>query len=126
METNKGIETVYVETREQWRHWLETNSQSKTEICLILYNKESVIRSVNYSEAVEEALCFGWIDSLTNKRDTESRFQRFSPRKPRSNWSKSNRERVDRMIQEGLMTEFGQKMIDIAKNNGRWEPILAE
>jgi uncharacterized protein YdeI (YjbR/CyaY-like superfamily) len=126
METNKGIETVYAETREQWRQWLETNSQSKTEICLILYNKESVIRSVNYSEAVEEALCFGWIDSLTNKRDTESRFQRFSPRKPRSNWSKSNRERVDRMIQEGLMTEFGQKMIDIAKNNGRWEPILAE
>ncbi|QHV97694.1 YdeI/OmpD-associated family protein [Spirosoma endbachense] len=126
METNKGIETVYVETREQWRQWLEKNGQSKTEICLILYNKDSKTKSVNYSEAVEEALCFGWIDSLTNKRDTESRYQRFSPRKPRSNWSKSNRERVDRMIQEGLMTESGQKMIDIAKNNGRWEPILAD
>ncbi|QIP15315.1 hypothetical protein G8759_23155 [Spirosoma aureum] len=126
MEMNKGMETVYAETREQWRQWLEKNGQSKTEICLILYNKGSETKSVNYSEAVEEALCFGWIDSLTNKRDIESRYQRFSPRKPRSNWSKSNRERVGRMIQEGLMTEFGQKMIDIAKNNGRWEPIRAE
>lgn len=121
METNKNIEAVSAENRQQWRQWLETNSQSKTEICLILYSKSSIQPSITYSEAVEEALCFGWIDSLTNKRDAESRYQRFSPRKPRSNWSKSNIERVERMIREGLMTECGQKMIDIARETGRWE-----
>src|SRR6218665_4005304 len=109
MEINKGMETVYAKTRQQWRKWLEKNGEKKNEVCLILYNKGSEVKSVGYGEAVEEALCFGWIDSLTNKRDIESRYQRFSPRKPRSNWSKSNRERVERLVAEGLMTERGQK-----------------
>ncbi len=85
METNKSVETFYAKTRQQWRDWLQENAQSKTEVCLILYSKKSEKESVDYIEAVEEALCYGWIDSLTNKRDAESRYQRFSPRKPKSN-----------------------------------------
>lgn len=120
METNKGVETFYAATRAQWRKWLAKNCQSKKEVCLILYSKKSETKSVTYAEAVEEALCFGWIDSLTNKRDEDSRYQRFSPRKATSNWSPSNRERVERMIKEGLMTEHGQKLIDIAIEKGKW------
>lgn len=123
METNKGIETFYAKTRLQWRKWLQKNSQSKKEICLIVYNKKSRTESVSYIEAVEEALCFGWIDSLTNKRDSESFYQRFSPRKPKSNWSKPNIERVERLTKEGLMTEHGQKLIELATQQGKWEPI---
>jgi uncharacterized protein YdeI (YjbR/CyaY-like superfamily) len=121
METNKGVETFHAKTRQQWRKWLEKNSQSKKEVYLILYHKKSSTKSVPYSEAVEEALCFGWIDSLKNKRDAESAYQRFSPRKPNSNWSNSNKERVERMVKEGLMTGHGQKLIDLAKEKGKWE-----
>lgn len=120
MEVNNGVEAFYARTRKEWRKWFKENCQSKKEVCLILYNKTSEKESVSYAEAVEEALCFGWIDSLTNKRDTESRYQRFSPRKPRSNWSKSNIERVEKLIKEGLMTEQGQKLIDFAKETGKW------
>jgi uncharacterized protein YdeI (YjbR/CyaY-like superfamily) len=120
METNKGKETFYAKTRQHWRKWLEKNSQKKEEVCLILYNKGSETKSVSYTEAVEEALCFGWIDSLTNKRDPESRYQRFSPRKPNGNWSKSNIERVERLVKEGLMTPQGQAFVDLAKKKGKW------
>jgi uncharacterized protein YdeI (YjbR/CyaY-like superfamily) len=91
-------------------------------VFLIIYKKASATKSVLYTEAVEEALCFGWIDSVMNKRDADSVYQRFSPRKPASKWSKPNRERVARLIKEGLMTEHGQKMIDLAKERGTWEP----
>jgi uncharacterized protein YdeI (YjbR/CyaY-like superfamily) len=121
MEINKGIETFYASTRGQWREWLEKNGQSKKEVCLIIYHKKSKTESVSYGEAVEEALCFGWIDSLANKRDAESVYQRFSPRKPTSNWSTSNRERVERLVKEGLMTERGQQLIDLAKQRGKWD-----
>ncbi|OUC15765.1 MAG: hypothetical protein B0A82_05130 [Alkalinema sp. CACIAM 70d] len=122
METNKGIEAFYATTRLQWREWLAAHSQSKKEVCLIIYHKKSKTPCVSYPDAVEEALCFGWIDSRTNKRDPESMYQRFSPRKPSSNWSQSNRDRVARLTSKGLMTEHGQKTINIAKANGRWLP----
>src|SRR5688572_27163085 len=115
METNKGIETFSAKTRLQWRKWLSKNSQSKKEVCLIIPHKKSKLKGIPHSEAVEEALCFGWIDSLANKRDPESFYQRFSPRKPTSNWSKPNIERVEKMQKAGLMTEHGQRLIDIAK-----------
>ena len=76
------------------------------------------------NEAVEEALCFGWIDSKALKRDEESRYQYFSPRKPKSNWSRINRERVDRLVKGGLMAPAGQALIDIAKKNGTWEALV--
>jgi uncharacterized protein YdeI (YjbR/CyaY-like superfamily) len=122
METNKGVTAFYASDRKQWRKWLERNSSNVAEVYLILYNKQSSTKSVSYAAAVEEALCFGWIDSLTNKRDGESRYQRFSPRKPGSNWSTSNIERAERMIAEGRMTTAGQAMIDVAKEKGKWKP----
>ena len=76
------------------------------------------------NEAVEEALCFGWIDSKALKRDEESRYQYFSPRKPKSNWSRINRERVDRLTKEGLMAPAGQALIDFEKKNGKWEALV--
>lgn len=121
MEMNKGIETFYAENRQQWRKWLEEYSQSKNEVCLIMYHKKSDRKSIYHDEAVEEALCFGWIDSLRNKRNHESFYQRFSPRRPNSKWSESNKERVEKMTKQGLMTNRGQELIDIAKKKGKWK-----
>jgi uncharacterized protein YdeI (YjbR/CyaY-like superfamily) len=122
METNNGVPVFYAAKRKDWRKWLEKNSQKEKEICLILHRKHSATLCVGYAEAVEEALCFGWIDSVKHKRDADSTYQRFSPRKPASNWSQSNRDRVARLSAQGLMTEHGQKVIDISKEKGRWEP----
>ncbi|MEQ1624601.1 MAG: YdeI/OmpD-associated family protein [Sediminibacterium sp.] len=91
---------------------------------MIIYNKKSTTSSCKYEEAVEEALCFGWIDSIAKKRDAESSYQYFSVRKPKSNWSKSNRDRVEKLTALGLITERGQKMIDLAKQTGTWEALV--
>lgn len=121
METKDGKLAVYAATRQDWRKWLEQNSQIEKSIWLILYHKKSKTQSVSLIEATEEALCFGWIDSLCKKRDAESYYLTFSPRNPKtSKWSKPNIERAERMIQQNLMTEHGQKLIDIAKEKGKW------
>jgi len=120
METNNGIESFYAKTRAQWRMWLKKNSQAKKEVCLIIYHKKSKTKCISYNDAIEEALCYGWIDSKANKRNAESFYQRFSPIKPKSNWSELNKDRVEKMIQEGLMTKHGQKLIDSAKQTGTW------
>ena len=124
METKDGKQAVYAQTRGEWRKWLKQNSRSEKSVWLILYHKKSEVKSVNTTDAMEEALCFGWIDSLAKKRDHESFYLTFTPRKPRSNWSKINIERAERLIEKGLMTPYGAEMIDIAKNNGRWETGL--
>jgi uncharacterized protein YdeI (YjbR/CyaY-like superfamily) len=92
-------------------------------VWLIIYNKDSKTPSVEYEEAVEEALSFGWIDSKPNKRDADSYYLFFAKRNPKSNWSKSNRERAEKMIKQGLMTEAGQAMIDLAKRMGTWTAL---
>jgi uncharacterized protein YdeI (YjbR/CyaY-like superfamily) len=120
VETNKGIEAFHARTRLQWRKWLEKNCEKKEAVYLIIYHKKSKTKSVYYDAAVEEALCFGWIDSAKNKRDPESAYQKFSPRRPTSNWSEINIKRAKRLIKEGLMTAAGLKAIDIAKVKGRW------
>lgn len=120
METNKGIEAFHAKTRLQWRRWLEKNCEKKSAVYLIIYHKKSKTKSVYQDEAVEEALCFGWIDSAKNKRDPESAYQKFSPRRPISNWSNINIKRAKRLIKEGLMTEAGLSAIKIAKEKGKW------
>jgi uncharacterized protein YdeI (YjbR/CyaY-like superfamily) len=122
METFKDVGTVNAKTRLQWRKWLEKNGQSKTEIYLVFYHKNSTTKGIKYAEGVEEALCFGWIDSTSYKRDVESSYQRFSPRKPASNWSQSNRDRVARLEKEGRMTDAGRRVIEISKEKGKWIP----
>src|ERR1044072_5542080 len=126
METKDGKQAVYAKTRADWRNWLEKNSQSEKSVWVILYHKKSKVTCINLNEATEEALCFGWIDSLAKKRDAESYSLTFTPRNPKSKWSKPNRERAQRMIESGLMTEHGQKLIDIAKKTGKWETLEAE
>ena len=122
METKDGKPVVHVDTRAEWRQWLEKNSRSEKSAWLILYHKKSNKHGINIIEATEEALCFGWIDSLAKKRDAESYYLTFTPRNPKkSKWSAPNRERAERMINEGLMTPLGQQVIDMAKNTGRWE-----
>jgi uncharacterized protein YdeI (YjbR/CyaY-like superfamily) len=125
METKDGKQAFYAISRAEWRKWLEENSQTEKSIWLILYHKKSKMESVNLNDATEEALCFGWIDSLCKKRDVESFYLTFSPRNPKkSKWSKPNKERAERMIENGLMTEHGLKLIDIAKANGKWDESL--
>ena len=100
-------ETLYVTDRVQWRKWLQKNHKHAKDIWLIFYKKESGKPFIPYDDAVEEALCFGWIDSIIKKSDEESRAQRFSPRKPNSQLSELNKERIRRMIKAGKMTPAG-------------------
>lgn len=90
---------------------------------MIIYRKESGTPSVYYTEAVDEALCFGWIDSKPNKRDENSYYQFFAKRSPKSNWSKVNKEKVAKLIEQGLMASAGFEMIEIAKKNGTWTAL---
>lgn len=124
MELKNGKKTFYAKTRKAWRQWLEKHHQTEPSVWLIIYHKSSDTPSVYYDEAVEEALCFGWIDSTALKRDAESKYQYFCPRKLKSNWSKLNRERAERMIAAGKMTGKGQELIDLAKRTGTWEALV--
>lgn len=124
-EAVEGIPAFHAADRDAWRAWLAANSEQCSAVWLVLTKQSSALPSVGYAEAVEEALCFGWVDSKTLRRDDESRYQRFSPRNPKSTWVRSNRERAERMIAEGRMTPPGQAAIDLAKRTGTWD-ILAD
>lgn len=123
MELHNGINTLHAKTRKEWRRWLEKNHQSEKSIWLIIYKKESNTPSVYYPEAVDEALCFGWIDSKANKRDKTSYYQFFSRRNPKSKWSRVNKEKVTYLIEQGLMQRAGFEMIEIAKQLGTWTAL---
>jgi uncharacterized protein YdeI (YjbR/CyaY-like superfamily) len=123
MELHNNLPAIHAKSRAQWRRWLEKNHKSKKAVWLIIYHKVSVVKSVYYAEAVEEALCFGWIDSVKHKRDEESAYQFFAQRKPKSMWSELNRTRVERLIKEKKMKPAGQAMIDLAKKTGTWEAL---
>jgi uncharacterized protein YdeI (YjbR/CyaY-like superfamily) len=101
------VETVFAKDRAEWRHWLAKNSSRREEIWLGFYKKASGKQTISYEHAVEEALCVGWIDGMIKKLDDECYAQRFTPRKPKSAWSKSNIQRVERLIAEGMMTPAG-------------------
>ena len=120
MQIKESVKTFHAKTRKTWRKWLEKNHAKEKGVWLILYKKGNKVLCVNYVDAVEEALCFGWIDSIKKKRDEESSIQFFSKRKLKGNWAKSNRERVKKLIRQGLMTPAGQEMIDYAKKTGTW------
>lgn len=106
--------------RQSWRRWLEQHHGDSRGVWLI-YDKKSAGRTrLPYGDAVEEALCFGWVDSLTRSIDDDRYMQLFTPRKPGSNWSRPNKERVARMIDAGLMTPAGLASIESAKRNGSW------
>jgi uncharacterized protein YdeI (YjbR/CyaY-like superfamily) len=123
MELYNGSNTFHAKSQQEWRNWLIENHQIEKSVWLIIYRKESGIPSVYYPEAVDEALCFGWIDSKPNKRDDKSYYQFFSRRNPKSNWSKVNKNKVIRLLEQGLMHKSGLAMIEIAKTTGTWNAL---
>lgn len=125
MELYKNIEAIHAKSRAEWRAWLEANHASQQSVWVIIYRKDGDTPSVYYPEAVEEALCFGWIDSLPNKRDEHSYYQFFSKRNPKSNWSRVNKEKVEVLMREGIMHEAGLKMVQLAKEKGPWSALDA-
>ena len=116
-------ETYYAKDRKAWRKWLEKNHTTSPGIWLIYYKKDSGKTRVPYADAVEEALCFGWIDSTLNPGDEHYYTQLFMPRKEKSGWSKLNKDRVEQLIKDGLMTPAGHAKIDIAKHHGTWSKL---
>lgn len=104
----------------EWRQWLEENHDSEDAVWLIVYKKSSKTPNLNWGESVDEALCFGWIDSTKRSLDEERYTQYFTKRKPKSNWSKVNKKKVEELNAKGLMNEAGLKSVEVAKQNGSW------
>lgn len=109
--------------RPDWRRWLAENYDRSDGIWLVYYKKGSGVRNVVYDEAVEEALCYGWIDSLPRKLDENRSMLMFTPRKATSVWSKINKERIEKLIEAGSMAEPGMEKIAVAKQNGQWNAL---
>lgn len=123
METRNGVKTITAKDSTEWRDWLKQHHATEKSIWLIIYHKQSSRPSVYYDEAVDEALCYGWIDSKPNKRDGESYYQFFSGRNPKSNWSKVNKKKIERLISAGKVSDAGMEMIRIAKETGTWTAL---
>ncbi len=120
MQIVENQNTFYAASQALWREWLAVNHETSSSVWLIIYKKDSGVPSVYYNEAVDEALCFGWIDSSIRKRDDKSFYQFFSQRKPTSNWSAVNKKKVANLIAANQMTEAGLRVIIQAKASGKW------
>jgi uncharacterized protein YdeI (YjbR/CyaY-like superfamily) len=111
--------------RDHWRDWLRNNHAAMSEVWLVFFKKNSSRTNLSYNDAVEEALCFGWIDGVKRSIDEDRYMHRFSPRKPESKWSPSNKARVRRMRDAGLMTAAGEQAVQQARENGSWDRPVA-
>ena len=116
----KELRTFCPASRDDWRLWLEKNHNSEQSVWLVYHKKQSNIPTVSYSDAVDQALCFGWIDSTKRAIDDHTFMQFFCKRKPNSVWSKINKGKVQQLIEEGLLTVAGYNSIEVAKQNGSW------
>lgn len=114
------IEVFYPNNVEAWRNWLKKNHESKQAVWLVFHSKKSEIPSITWSESVDVALCYGWIDSKKVKIDVDTSHQFFSKRKPKSTWSKINKNKLEKLIADGLMTQAGLNCMEVAKENGSW------
>jgi uncharacterized protein YdeI (YjbR/CyaY-like superfamily) len=117
--------SIHPKSRAEWRAWLKQNHAQTEGIWLISYKKATGQPRLDYNEAVEEALCFGWIDSKPNKLDEERSMLWFAPRQAGSGWSRLNKERVERMTAAGLMTPAGLEKIEAARQDGSWQALDA-
>jgi uncharacterized protein YdeI (YjbR/CyaY-like superfamily) len=106
--------------RENWRSWLEKNHEASKEIWLIYYKKHTEKIGIAYEASVEEALCFGWVDSIIKRLDDNRCARKFTPRRDTSVWSESNKKRAEKMIREGKMSEVGMAKIREARERGEW------
>jgi uncharacterized protein YdeI (YjbR/CyaY-like superfamily) len=121
MKTFKDLPVLPFKSPAAFRTWLAKNHAKSSGIWLQIFKKDSGVATVTYAQALDEALCFGWIDSTKNKLDDASFIQRFSPRKPRSIWSKTNREHVARLITHKKLEPAGLRAVEEAKHNGQWD-----
>jgi uncharacterized protein YdeI (YjbR/CyaY-like superfamily) len=119
--TTRELQQYYAKDRTTWRDWLEKNHAISPGVWLVYYKKQTGKPSVSDDEAIEEALCFGWVDSRPNVLDEERFMKLFSPRKPQSPWSKLNKLRVGKLLAEGLMAPAGLAKIEAAKRDGSWD-----
>jgi uncharacterized protein YdeI (YjbR/CyaY-like superfamily) len=116
----KDIETFYPASQQAWRTWLQENHRSKQSVWLVCYKKKANIPTITWSDAVDEAICFGWIDSKRITIDDDKFIQFFTKRKPKGTWSKVNKEKIKQLTDKGLMTQAGFECIEKAKQNGSW------
>jgi uncharacterized protein YdeI (YjbR/CyaY-like superfamily) len=114
-------EELYVTNRQDWRAWLKSNHAKVKEIWLIYFKKHTGRPRIPYDDAVEEALCYGWIDSTIRRLDEDRFAQKFTPRKSKSNWSELNKKRVQKLIRQGRMTKAGMVKVEAARKNGEWD-----
>lgn len=122
--TLPGIELLLPDAA-AWRAWLEENHATVPAVWLVLTRKGGTVTALDYAGALDEALCFGWIDGQTRRRDEESTFQRWTPRGPRSRWSLINIGHVERLTAQGRMTSAGIAAVEAAQSDGRWEAAYA-
>lgn len=115
------MNSIFCKNSSEWRAWLEQNHAVAKEVWLTYYKKHTKKETVLYTDAVDEALCFGWIDSTAKSIDDETYMQRFSPRKAKSVWSLVNTKKVACLIEEKKMTDAGLLAVTIAKENGQWD-----
>jgi uncharacterized protein YdeI (YjbR/CyaY-like superfamily) len=120
MEISDQRKEIQINTKAEWRQWLDDFHQSHQSVWVICNTQKSGLPVVGWSDLVDEALCFGWIDSTRKTIDEGSFKQLFSRRKPNSTWSRINKEKVQRLIDDKLMKEAGHECIRIAKENGSW------
>jgi uncharacterized protein YdeI (YjbR/CyaY-like superfamily) len=125
MVASPDYKKLHPKTRSQWRQWLQKNNTTSIGVWFTYYKKETGKPRVSYDEAVEEALCFGWIDSLPRKLDDERSMLKFTPRKQKSVWSQLNKSRIEKLIEQKLMMPAGIASIELAKKNGSWETLTA-
>lgn len=117
---NQEIERICPESRNGWRQWLAENSIDKQAVWLVYHKKKSESTTITWNDAVEEALCFGWIDGVRKTIDADTFMQYFCKRKAKSTWSKINKLKVQSLIEQGIFTPAGHKSVEIAKSNGSW------
>lgn len=114
---------LHVERREQWREWLADHHDREAGVWLVSWKQATGKPRISYEAAVEEALCFGWVDSLPRKIDERRSALRFTPRDPASRWSRLNKQRVERMVEQGKMTDAGLALVEQAKASGAWSAL---
>ena len=118
-------EPVFFKNRAEWRNWLKRNHDKASEIWILAFKKHTGKQYLDYQDALEEALCYGWIDSRMRRIDDEKHMWRFAPRKPNSIWSLSNRRRVERLMEEGRMTAHGMATVEAGRRSGKWDEAIA-
>jgi uncharacterized protein YdeI (YjbR/CyaY-like superfamily) len=119
------LEELLVPDAAAWREWLAAHHAASPGVWLVLHKKGGSVTSLTYADALDEALCFGWIDGQAGKRDDETSRQRFTPRGPRSNWSARNVGHIARLEEQGRMQEAGRAAVRAAQADGRWERAYA-